>query len=385
MDPVKLGIAIIFFAITTSIAIILFFRRRNSGINALDWPILVFSTIALMGVFQTLKVLDPELPVFAPEGSAIGVDIVRLLHLTALILLFIMSEVFISERINTLRTAIFVSLLSMFALVTVYFISTGIVLKTIGVLGFGSETSNLDEAIFDTLQFFTVSELTYVYIEQYKVTKFDIFKKYLTLFVIALIAFWGASTLELLEHFFTGVPNFDAFLMSIPTFLILAFSYISYPEFVYLAPSDITFLQIIDKYGVVYYAAELTKEDLNASDFLLGPGITTVNTMLEDFIGESDVEIKKFVFNKRVILFEKIGDIRLILLTNRPVNILKRAMRYFLREFTKEFRDQIGNFKGYLEPTSSGKTPDDLFKQCLPIVQNRSFTSNYRATDNISE
>ncbi len=381
MEPVKLATALVFFVLTTSIATVLFYRRKKSGINALDWPIGVFTTTALMGLFQTIKVLNPELPIYAPDGGAIGTDIVRLLHLFALILLFIMSEVFISERINTVRTVVFFSLISMFGLVTIYFFSTGTVLKTTEVLGFGNPVSNMDEAIFDVLQFFTVTELTYVYVAQYNITKFDVFKKYLTFFVIALAIFWVGSTLEVLEHFVPGVPNFDAFLLGIPTFLILAYSYISFPEFVYLAPSDITFLQIIDKYGVVYYAAELKDEDLNASDFLLGPGITTVNTMLEDFIGESDVEIKKFVFNKRVILFEKIGDIRMILLTNKPVNILKRAMRYFLREFTKEFDDQIKDFKGYLTPSPSGKTPDDLFKQCLPIVQNRNFSSNYRAQD----
>jgi hypothetical protein len=120
---------------------------------------------------------------------------------------------------------------------------------------------------------------------------------------------------------------------------------------------------------------------LETSDFLVGPSLTSVNLIIEELVSsERDViEINKFVYTGGYILFEKVGGIRAILQTDRPARILKRSMRYFLREFDKQFHAQIIDFRGNIK-SSEGVSPDDLFRKCIPIVASKAITSSYSET-----
>jgi hypothetical protein len=179
-----------------------------------------------------------------------------------------------------------------------------------------------------------------------------------------------------LEHITESVVV-NAFLTSIPTFLILAYYYIKYPNFVYLAPCKIQFLQLVSSEGQLLYAAEL-KEDLDTTDFLVGPSLTSIGVIIQELVGKDagDFSIKKFEYNDGFILFEQVGDLSAIIQTDRPSYILKRALRYFVREFDVTFQDQIVNFKGRIENTEAGVSPDDIFRQCIPIVQSKTLLSS---------
>ncbi|MHA2032328.1 MAG: hypothetical protein ACW99Q_23385, partial [Candidatus Kariarchaeaceae archaeon] len=201
-------------------------------------------------------------------------------------------------------------------------------------------------------------------------------KRNLIIIQAAVLLFFVTSFLEILEHITESVVV-NAFLTSIPTFLILAYYYIKYPNFVYLAPCKIQFLQLVSSEGQLLYAAEL-KEDLDTTDFLVGPSLTSIGVIIQELVGKDagDFSIKKFEYNDGFILFEQVGDLSAIIQTDRPSYILKRALRYFVREFDVTFQDQIVNFKGRIENTEAGVSPDDIFRQCIPIVQSKTLLSS---------
>lgn len=369
---------LIFFVLTFSIVILLALRRRQTGVNALDWPISIFVATCLVGFFELIKDFYPDLAIFASEGESIGTDIVRAFHLIAILLIFLMAESFLADRLNYIRFGLVISILAMYVLVTIYYVVSGELIETSSVLGIGNQTventSYVEEFLFDLLQLIAIGELLFVYITQYAFAKATAFKNYLIAFIIAIALFAISSLYEVFEHIFP-LSDQSAFLTSIPTFLLLAYNYYRFPNFVYLSASQLSFLQLITIDGVVLYAAQLKDDDDDTADFLLGPGLVSVNTMVEDVLNEDDVEIKKFVFNSMTIVFERIGNLRAILLTNRPAHILKRAMRYFLREFQKEFGDQIENYRGYIDDNEKGISPEDVFRRCLPMVESKEILS----------
>jgi hypothetical protein len=375
-------VPIIFFTLVTSITILLFIRRKQSGVNALDWPIAIFFTVSLMGFFEIIKTFFPNLIIFASGDKSTAFDIIRIFHLIALILLYVMAETFLNDRLNLLRLSILTSLIATYFFLGVYYLSTGLTILTRDIIGFGvnhaNYTSYLEALVFDIFQVIVVGLLLFVYLKQYKFASETVFKKYILAFIFAIIFFFLSSLYEICEHFFL-IPNLSAFLTAIPTFILLAAIYFKYPNLIFLAPCNISALQLINTDGVVLYVAQLLDNSSisETHEFLLGPGLISINTMIEEILQEEAIEIKKIVFNTHTIVFQRIGDLRAILITNRSAQILKRAMRHFLREFRKEFADQIDNYKGYVMANEKGITPEDLFRKCIPIVESEEIISSF--------
>ncbi|MHA2248819.1 MAG: hypothetical protein ACXAD7_00590 [Candidatus Kariarchaeaceae archaeon] len=370
---------IILSLLTFVIFIILAKKRRDTQVNALDWIISIFGFTFLLGLAQIMKIfLHDDISFFdaAVEDTALGTDIPRVIHLLVLIFLYLMAEQFLGDNLHSFRLIFISSLVSIYTYLTIYYVTTDTVVYTDEILEFAQNTS-FDEFIFDFIQLFAVGLIFYIYTIQYFVTEDKRFKRFLLIIVIAVIIFLITAFLEILEHFIDMEP-INAFLTAIPTFLLLAYFYIRYPNFVYLAPTKIAFLQIVTEHGNMLYAAEL-KEELDTSDYLVGPSLTSVNYIVEELVSSDDqvVELKKFVYNGGTILFEKVGNIRAILQTDRPARILKRSMRYFLREFNRLYSDQILDFKGYIKATTDGVSPDDLFRRCIPIVASKAITSSF--------
>ncbi|MHA2169064.1 MAG: hypothetical protein ACXAB7_04035 [Candidatus Kariarchaeaceae archaeon] len=376
--------AIILTLLTLTIFVVLVRKRRETGVNALDWIIAIFGTVFLLGIGQLFKInyhedvsfFGGDLPIVDGVEPALGNDIVRVLHLIVLIILYLMAEQFLSDKLHSFRLIIFSSLISTYIFLTIYYLTTDTVIYTDEIISGTKNFSTIEHVIFDTIQLFSIALIFYVYLIQFRITDDARLRRYLLIINIAVVVYLVSSLIETLEHFVLN-SDVDAFVTAIPTFLILAYFYIRNPQFVYLAPAKIAFLQIVTREGNMLYAAEL-KEELETSDFLVGPSLTSVNLIIEELVSsERDViEINKFVYTGGYILFEKVGGIRAILQTDRPARILKRSMRYFLREFDKQFHPQIVDFRGNIK-SSEGISPDDLFRKCIPIVASKAITSSY--------
>ncbi len=368
---------IILLSLTALLSIIFIDKRRRTSVNALDWLIAVFLGMSAMGVMQLLKLYFADewtIFIFASDQHSLPVDPVRFLHLSVLLILFFMCGQFLGPKYNIIRLMVMTFFMSIYLALTILYVSTNTIVLVSDVFP-GLQEITMDSVIFDSFQLYTAIMLFYVYYEQYRVSDNAQIRRFLVFLLIAIGIFVGSSVAEILEVF---IPNFDpnGFLLTIPTFLIIAWFYIKYPNFVYLAPSKVQFLQIVSKRGELLYAAEL-QEELGISDFLIAPSLTSVNSLLGELIGDKNLEVKQFEFTNGNILFEQIGDIQIILQTDRPAGILKRSMRYMLRVFTREFQDQIDNFTGFVGVNDNNISPDDVLRQCIPIVLSKPLTSSY--------
>lgn len=372
---------IILLILTALLSIIFITKRRRTNVTALDWLIAVFVTMSLMGILELLKLYFIDswaIFYYASNEHSLPVEPVRFLHMSVLIILYLMSEQFLGDHLNSKRIIIVTALLSIYGSLGIYFVTTGNLIFMDEIFSFGQHIT-MDSVVFDTFQLFTSSLLLYVYVAQINITHNVQIKKFLAVLISALIIFVISSILEIVEAFVAGF-EINGFLTSIPTFLIIAYFYIRFPNFVYLAPSKVQFLQIISRTGQLLYAAEL-KDDLDTSDFLIAPSLTGVNTLLGELVGKKNLKVEQFEYEGGNILFEQVGDIQIILQTDRPAGILKRSMRYFLRVFNTEFSSQIENYKGYIGVNDKNISPDDVLRQCIPIVQSKALTSSYHVKE----
>ncbi len=384
VDTADLISPLILVLLAGGLTILFLVKRKKTQVNALDWFIISFFFVTVMGILQLFKLYfidDWLLFKYASNDTlnhSLPVDPVRFFHLLAILVLFLMAEQFLSDSMNSVRMGLMSGLLSIYLALSIYFVSTGKLIYADEIWPF-LEHHTIDSLVFDTIQMIISMLLLYVYVKQYTVTDSKQIKFYLGIISLSVVIFAIASVLELLEVFFTGF-DVSGFLSTIPTLLILAYFYTRYPNFVYLTPSKIMFLQIVSSKGQLLYAAEL-KDTLTTSDFLIAPSLTSVNTILGELVGKKDLQVSKMNYNGGLIIFERIGDNIIILQTDRPAGILKRSMRYFLRVFNKEFNSQIIDFKGFIDVNDKNISPDDVLRQCIPIVQAKALTSSYHRGD----
>ncbi len=343
-------------------------RRRTTGINALDWFIAIFGTTFVMAIFQILKLYFQDswaLFRFAEDTHSLLTNPVRVFHLIALLILFVMAEYFLNDRLDPLHFGILMTLLGAYVFLSVIYPITGILIKTNELIAFAQPTT-IDGLLFDLIQIEVVLLLQYVYFKQYQVTQTQSIKKYLVFLNMVLFTYFIGSVIEILEHF-VPIGDINAFLTTLPMFLLLAAFYIRYPNFIYLAPSKVKFLQLISDTGELLYAVEIS-EATRSKEFLIAPIFASVNSLIGELVGNEQITMKTYIYDNGVILLEKIGNVQAILQAERSAKVLRRSMRYFLREFIKSFEDQIHKFSGAIVP-SNGIHPDDILRKCIPIVQ----------------
>ncbi len=373
--------------LTGILAILFIVKRRQSKANALDWLVGIFSGVMLLGVMQILKLYYVDswaIFTYASDQHSLIVNPVRFIHISVMLLLYLMAESFLNDSIDNKRLITITFLYSMYIGLSLYHVATGVILFTDTFLPFAQHVS-LDSLFFDLIQVFVIALLTYVYVLQYKISEDPTLKRFLVYILIALAVYLGSAIIEVMENFIF-IGDVDAFVSSIPSFLLLAIFYLKNPNFVYLAPSKIGFLQIVSTKGELLYAVELL-EDMETREFLIAPALTSMGNIIGDILGMEDVtdlQIKKFAYmepngtGRHYILFERIGDVLAIIQTERPAQILKRSMRYLLRIFDEEFGSQYAEYyRGYIEENAKGNDPDEIIKQCIPLIQTRELISSY--------
>ncbi len=354
-----------------------FISRRKSGVNALDWFIAIFSSTTLMGILQLFKLFfEGEWGLFkySSDVHSLIVNPVRFVHLIALLILYFMAEFFLNERPNSIRLGILSGLIGGQVILALLYVSTGKLIYTNEVFHFAQPTT-LDGVLFDLMGMEISILLQYVYYKQYKVSSAPIIKRYLIVLNLALVMFNIGNLIEIAEHFLP-IGDVNGFTTILPTFIILAVFYIRYPNFVYLAPTRIKFLQLISDNGELLYAVEIT-ETKGSREFLVAPIFASVNSLIGELVGNENIIMKSYLYDEGVVLLEKLNEVQVIIQADRSAQILRRSMRYFIREFYKHFENQIQNFDGSIQ-AMNGIDPDEILRKCIPIVQSEVIISNYK-------
>lgn len=381
IESVDIISPIILIMLSVLLSTFFIYKRIKTQVNALDYFIGVFVLITIMGIMELFKqfyINDWAIFKYASNKDTIEhsllVDPVRLFHLLSILLLYYTSEQFLSSSFNVLRASLMSGLLAVYTGLSIYFVSTNQLIYADQLFSrLGHES--VDTVIFDSIQLIVSILLLYVYIKQYMVSDSRQIRSNLFVIAIAIMIFTISSAIEFLEIFFDAL-DISGFLSTIPTLLILSYFYIRYPNFVYLTPSRVNFLQVVSKSGQLLYAAEM-QDKLGTSDFLIAPSLTSVNTILGELVGQKDLQVKEMNYQDGLIYFEKMGENIIILQTDRPASILRRSMRYFLQVFNSEFQDQIDDFRGFIDVNDKNLSPDDVLRMCIPIVQAKALMSSY--------
>ena len=382
-------LALSLFIIAFLLLLFFYWKRKTSGIKALDYMIGIFLGVSIIAIFSIPEYYFHESWfIFGGKNPLSNASVPNLANIATLaqfiliLYVYYVAESFLGQRPNLFRLSIISSLSGVFILLSTYFLLTRERIQTSQIFGKSvSNTSGLDSFVFDFLQIIVISLFAYVYVLQFKFTANKQVRKYILIILFAIFLYVIGSILEFLEHF--GFPDIDGIIFAILTFLVLAVFYFRYPNFIYLTPANITFIQIVSKNGISLYKAEAGSLGNEEAAQLVGPALMAVNQLVNEFVSgnskqqEFDNSIKSIGYNHGIILFETAGEIRAILETDRATAILRRSLRYFLEEFNRTFKSSLGETGGIIETSAQGVTPEDLFIKCIPIVSCKAIFSHY--------
>lgn len=368
-------------SITYLILFVFISHRIRRSIRALDYLIVFFIFVNLAVTSQLGNLfLHDEIFIFSlyqGTSSPLMFDMVRNFTVLSLITLYVMAEHIIQERLTLVRSGIIIVALVFYLFELVYYLSEGSVLSIQILFPFAQDT-RLGEFFFDIIHFTAIGTLIYAFILQKQYSKLQSFQQNLNLILFGLVVYVLGYTYEISEHFFP-IIDINATFFTTPTFIIIGYVYIRNPQMVYIAPTNIRFLQVIHKNGHLLFGAEV-KDGISDTELFVAPVLSSLNNLFNEMLPEQNDEesiIENIKLSTGSILFEKVDEILLILQSSHPSRIIKRAMRHFVREFTKIYEDQLSSlsFTGKLTTYQGQETPEDLLKRCIPVLMDKILTS----------
>ena len=370
--------AIILFVLTASLFVYFLYKRRKTGIASLEILMGIFSITALISVATIFEFyLHERLFVFGGTSAISGLPVGNLTNIPILLQFFLIlylyyvSELFLGLNPNRLRLVFVAALASIVIFFSVYYLFTFKQFATTEVLGFGNPESEFEAFFFDILQFLAIFLFSYSYFLQFKQVKqkrlrISTFMLTFSTFLYAIGVFY-----QILFHLFP-IPRVDEIIFAIPTFICMALFYFLFPTFIYLAPSKIGFIQVINVEGLLIYNLEI-KDHTNDTEYLIGPAMMAINQLLNEIMRKhdslTDIDMKYIEYEAGYLLFESYKELKIIIQVDRPTAIMKSGMNYLLREFYSIFSEQIKDFPGYLTASEDGTMPNELFVKCFPTIE----------------
>ena len=379
-------IAIVLFIIALTLLLLFYQKRKRSGVKALDYIIWIFFGVSLLSALAVVEFyLHNSWVIFGGPDPLSGGKVSNFTNILVVVqfllnlYIYYIAESFLQPRPHLHRLFVVSFLSGIICVLSFYFLTTGVRIQTTDIIGFASATSGLDSLVFDLLQLFIISQLAYVYILQFRFVANKQIRKYIAILLISIGLYLLGSILELLEHF--NFPEVDGNIAAILTFLVLAAFYSKYPNFIYLTPANISFIQVVTKTGITLYKAEIERQPEKEMVQLVGPALSAINQLVSEFVQDTtssrDTDITNIGYGNGVIMFETAGKIRVILQTDRSTAILRRSLRYFVEEFNRTFEASIGEAGGIIDPAQYNVAPEEIFVKCIPIVSSKSVISQY--------
>jgi len=378
LDAGHLLPAMIMTILTLTIVILLYTRRKRTGIKALTWLIYLFASLFLLGALETFTLIAHDYIFFLnfdDSTTPLIINPIRLANLVTIIIIFLFTESIMSATTNSWRFGTMIVFLTSISLVGLIDLALGYRLTTDMMIPFANPTG-FDEFLFDSLQLYVVGYLGYMFYQQTLHTTSNQYLKYVYFLRFATLLYTLAMLYEFLEHL-APIRDINAFVSVLPTIILLAYTYLKYPNMIYLVPTDVKFLQLISvDSGVPVYVAEFD-EDENSMEFLVGPGLSSIRNMLEELLKEQNnpFHLKSFAYSSGYLLFEEGSGLFALLQTDRLSTILLNSLKYFISEFELLFGPQLKSYKGKLEEVD-GMSPDDLLRKCIPMIHSRSIISS---------
>lgn len=289
--------------------------------------------------------------------------------LLSILALFVFAEHILNDEVNKVRLSIIFSSLTIYIVVLLNFMVNQELIYVNDIFPFAQET-RLDEFAYDIIWFLSLIMITLAFYKQYRNSTNSEYTSSILLIFIALSIFTVSYLYEWMEHFFP-IVDIDFVYFSIPVFIALAYVYTKNPHFVYYTPHDIHFLQITMNTGRLIYTADV-KSRTTEKDFFLSFSITGINTLLTEVLMSnlSDIKMEKIKLNHGEIIFQVIDDVILTVYTEKSSRLLKRSMKYFIREFIKENNEILEMYRKRTFTNIIGSL-DELLKKCIPLLSSK--------------
>lgn len=356
----ELYIKIVQLAIILIIASYFVFRRVKDKIIGFNWFIFIFG----MAIVQCVIELALYLPMKNNPEAFENISSIQEIHIipyaAGLFGLFLYCELIRNSKPNTIFLGVATALLGGY--IAIYFIELGFNLQRTYPPEY-----RVSRLIFSIFQALVLAEALYTFIqdaikvEHKKLRNISIF-----ISVAFSITFLSAlyKIVEQATYLITKTdPAFQIY-GAIPfslTFGIMAVVFIFNPFYVYLLPTVLNKVIVINDAGILFYAVNIGKDCPDECEDELFSGIVAaLKSFLEDTTGStSDLRKISFRDKKMIIAQNKEKRVSTIILGDSDSFILNTAAHHFTNAFCEKFAKHIEKFDGTV----------DIFEDATSIVK----------------
>lgn len=337
------------------------FRRVKDKIIGFNWFIFIFG----MAIVQSIIELALYFPMKNNPEAFENISSIQEIHIipyaAGLFGLFLYCELIRNAKPNTLFLGITTALLGGY--IAIYFIELGLNLQS----AYPPEY-RFSRFVFSIFQALVLAEALYTFIqdaikvEHKKLRNLSIF-----ISVAFSIAFLSAlyKIVEQATYLITKTEPVFQIYGAIPfslTFGIMAIVFIFNPFYVYLLPTVLNKVIVINDAGILFYSVNIGKDcpDDECEDELFSGIVAALKSFLEDTTGStSDLRKISFRDKKMIIAENKEKKVSTIILGDSDSFILNTAAKQFTNAFCEKFAKHIDSFDGTV----------DIFEEATSIVK----------------
>ncbi|MHA1854179.1 MAG: hypothetical protein ACTSUF_11835 [Candidatus Heimdallarchaeaceae archaeon] len=337
------------------------YRRIKDKIMGFNWFIFLFSMAALQSVVE-ITLFFPTRAGKIDTNSAIQ-EIHIIPYAIGLFGLFLYTELIMYEKPRMAFFGFVTALLG--AYITVFFVE----------LGFNLEPQILPEyriyrVLFNVFQSIVLFNTFIMFVKDARYVEFKKLKRISLYIAIAFGIAFVSSIIKIFEQWIQLlIPGFEIY-GAIPfgiMFGILALEFIANPFYVYLLPTKIHKVIVINNFGILLYAVRIGKEAPEIfEDTLFSGTVSALKSLLAETTG-AESDLRKICFrDKTMIIVENSNrKVSTIILGDSDSHMLQVAARHFTEEFYRHYHKHIDKFDGSV---SIFDATTDIVRRVFPFV-----------------
>ncbi|MHA1865226.1 MAG: hypothetical protein ACTSVB_10430 [Candidatus Heimdallarchaeaceae archaeon] len=333
------------------------YRRIKDKITGFNWFIFLFISALTQGIVEMILYGLTKNGIISENSTLQEIHIIP--YAVGLFILFLYCELIMRERPNEIllsfMTLLLGAYLATFSLELAFNLNSDILPKY-----------RLNRLIFNIFQFFVLLEATLMFAIDAKRVEYKKLRRISLVLAVAIGISAVFAFFKILEYWVIPFSFYGAIPYGI-LFGVLALEFIANPFFVYLLPSRINKVVVIDESGVLLFAVRVGKEEPNiVEDTLLSGTLSAMKSVIKETTG-TQTELQKIEFRDKYMIVAENEEktISTIIICDRNSFMLQTAAKQFINAFTKEFKEHLEKFDG-----SIGKfgTATHLVRRIFPFV-----------------
>jgi len=146
---------------------------------------------------------------------------------------------------------------------------------------------------------------------------------------------------------------------------LLGFSFYQHPNLVFLNPNDLYYLIITNENGITLYSRKFHTAFSDVDENLLGGALNAVSSLFMEILQSSD-HFNHIKMENRVILFQTIKKLSVVLIVRKSSFLLHHTLYSFSHAVYENFHQKLQNWGGNLQAFEGIK---DILKHYFPFIE----------------